>query len=134
MDHVELNNILRQLVVDLLATGKYKKRDIVVATLGGGSSPQFEHFLKGSDVGIKPLTRLFESFGYELEIVPVPKENSEEALTKKSVRMLDKEFVDDCKKSLTSYLDSEEAKTAVRGSVSKVFEDVADNILKDIIV
>ena len=132
MNHVELNDFLRELLSDLLKTGQYKKRDVCVATFGGGSSPQFEHFLKGSNVGINPLTRLFDSFGYDLQIVPIPKDSKDEALTNKSVQVLDIEFINDCKKSLIEYLNSDKIKTT-RGSVSKVFEKTADNLLKDIL-
>ena len=130
MNHENLNILLRTIIQDLLNTGKYKKRDVVVATFGGGSSPQFEHFIKGSNVGINPLSRVFESSGYDLHVVPVPK-NSKEAQNK-TIKELDDDFVKDFTESLTNYLDSAD-KTAVRGSVSKVFENVAENILKDIL-
>ena len=132
MNHEKVNSILRALVLNLLKTGKYKKRDICIATFGGGSSPQFEHFLKGSDVGIRPLLRIFESFGYELEIVPVPKE-VDDARTSKSLETLDSEFIADSRKSLIDYLDSLEPGTSTRGSVSKVFVEKADEILNDLL-
>lgn len=132
MNHERVNSVLRALITNLLNTGNYKKRDICVATFGGGSSPQFEHFVKGSDVGINPLSRIFESFGYELEIVAIPKDSNDASLDK-GVETLDEEFIKDCTKSLTEYLNNIESTSTPRGSVSKVFSDKADNLLKNIL-
>lgn len=72
MTSQELNSALRYLIEEALSKG-FKKYHICSLTLGSQSQPQLDTFLKGTDLGFRPLTRIISSFGYELRLVPVPK-------------------------------------------------------------
>jgi hypothetical protein len=74
MNYIELNNELRQFFKKLIADGHIKTK-ICSLILGQQKLPMFTTFLEDDDrnFGIKVLTQIFENMGYELKIVPVPK-------------------------------------------------------------
>ena len=74
MTSSELNSALRYLIENAIKDG-FKKYHICSLTLGSQSQPQMDIFLKGTDLGFRPLNRIISSFGYELRLVPVPKKD-----------------------------------------------------------
>ena len=74
MTSSELNSAIRYLIEEAINSGA-KKYHICSLTLGSQSQPQLDIFLKGNDLGFKPLSRIISSFGYELHLVPVPKKD-----------------------------------------------------------
>jgi len=76
MKQEEFNNQLRDIFTTLINDG-FKKSGICQRVLGNQRLVQFDTFLKGTDLGIKPLMKMIESFGYELHLVPIRNEDTE---------------------------------------------------------
>lgn len=104
MKSEELNNAFRVIFQQLIDDG-YKKRHICSLTLGVQSEPQFEGFLHGKDFGIKPLQRIIDAFGYDLQIIMVEKNDE---VTRNSINNTNQENFKQCKTNLIKSLDSED--------------------------
>ena len=127
----ELNVTIREMFHQLI-NDNYKKHPICAATLGQHASPQFEKFLKGSDLGVKPMERLVDGLGFDLLLVPV---RNEDKATMKVVETACSNFITDARKDLIEYL--EERQNAPRastgsGSVAKAFKEAALKMINEL--
>ena len=127
-----LNNVLRQVIEQLINDG-HKKKPICDGTLGSQSNPQFEGFMKGKDLGIKPLTRLMEGLGYEIFTIPVKKNNKEMFEFAENNMMV---FADDAKSQLLQYLEnrpvSERGSRNAEGTMTGALQDDISKILDNL--
>lgn len=78
MKLAELNSLIRNEIKELVEEQGFRKKPICDVTLGRQAQPQFEQFIRGTDLGMKPLERFIEGFGYELIVVPIKKGNGTE--------------------------------------------------------
>lgn len=73
----ELNNALRKILSEFVDDG-FKRVDISNVTFGLNKRDQFEKFLfSNRNMGLKPMNPIFNDIGFELHLVPVPKNDSE---------------------------------------------------------
>lgn len=123
-----LNEVLRDVINQLVADG-YRKKPICDGTLGSQSNPQFDGFLKGKDLGIKPLTRLLDGLGYEILTIPVRKDN------KQIYQWVEQQivtFAQDSKSQLIQYLESRpnsERQKSAEGTMTSALQDGVSQIL-----
>lgn len=123
----EMNSTLREMFFEFLNKG-YKKNHMCEVTLGLGSNPQFDQFLKGHDLGSIPLTRMFEGLGFELHLIPVKKTDREKLET---VSALSDNFLNESKDKLEKFLSS---KTSGRipSETKEAFATQVEKILKEL--
>jgi hypothetical protein len=126
----ETNDLLR-MIFDQLEKDGYKKKDMCNLTLGNQCSPMFNEFVKGKDLGIKPLSRMFEPFGYELHLVPVPKKGTD-AETSTLLEKLKTDFIETCKFAMIENLDNEAIISKARNKVTGIFKEVQDDLLAQV--
>ena len=73
----EINNKLRTLIENKIISG-FLKTDLCGVLLGSSRYSHFDKFLSNKvDFGLKPLQRIAQTFGYEMQIVFVPSEDEE---------------------------------------------------------
>ncbi len=125
----EVNEVFRMIFQQLINDG-YKKRHICALTLGVQSEPQFEGFLQGKNFGIKPLQRIIDAFGYELQVLMVNKNDTE---TKKLINDVNKEFLETCKNNLIKSLDNEEIIKSSSVIKSGILVNIADELFNELI-
>jgi len=126
----ELNVTIRTMIQQLISDN-YKKHPICAITLGNQASPQFEKFLKGADLGIKPLERLVEGLGFDLCLVPVEREDKG-ALD--SIDTTCAKFIDVARNNVVDYLDNRELapRESGNGPVAKAFQDAALEMIDEL--
>jgi hypothetical protein len=123
-----LNNALRRVFHSLIGDG-YKKRHICALTLGVQSEPQFEGFMQGRDFNTKPLQRIIDAFGYELQLVVIDKENEE---LKNYLQDINEEFFKNCKTKLVANLDNKDLVKSSSVIKSGLIADVTNTIFDQI--
>jgi hypothetical protein len=69
MNIQDTNKTLRDLFDNLITNGNVKKRHLCSLILGAQCEPQLDGFMNGRDFGIKPLEKIAESLGYDIEVV-----------------------------------------------------------------
>lgn len=106
MDYKATNSFLRDFLLDIINKG-YSSNKLCYLLLGQQSLGQFKTFLdEGTDLGIKPLNRMFNSVGYELSLVPV-KKGSE---LPDSSKELWNNWYEDTGKSIVEFLNQPQAR------------------------
>jgi hypothetical protein len=128
MLHGEINELLR-MVIDQLEKDGYKRRDMCNLTLGNQCGPMFSEFMKGKDLGVKPLSRIIDAFGYDLHLVPIPKKSNVE--TASLVDTTTRDFIENCKIAMIGNLDNADAVSKAKNKVSAVFEEIGQDLLKE---
>lgn len=123
-----LNSVLRDVINQLVADG-YRKKPICDGTLGSQSNPQFDGFIKGKDLGIKPLSRLLDGLGYEILTIPVRKDDKVKFqwVTEQMVT-----FAQDSKSQLIQYLENRPNSDRQRnseGTMTSALQDGVSQIL-----
>jgi hypothetical protein len=69
MNIQEANKTLRDLFSNLIVNGNVKKRHLCSLILGSQCEPQLDGFMNGRDFGIKPMEKIADSLGYDIELV-----------------------------------------------------------------
>jgi hypothetical protein len=123
-----VNMIIRDMFTNLVNDG-YKKGHICGLTLGSQSAPQLESFLKGNDFGIKPLQRLINNLGYEVNLVIVPSSDTE---ITKFVNEVNTEFITNVSKSLIEKLNNENIVKSATTVKSGIIVDAANDLFDEI--
>ncbi len=127
MEISQLNACLREMFVKLIGDG-FTKSSITEVTLGKSFNPQFTKFIDDTDLGIKPLTRMIESLGYDLHIVPIkPTDTVFNKIVEKQMNVFYKETNSD----LMDYLDNKEGGIKIR-TISDKFIPFIDQFMDEI--
>jgi hypothetical protein len=69
MNIQEANKTLRELFNNLIVNENVKKRHLCSLILGSQCEPQLDGFMNGRDFGIKPMEKIADSLGYDIELV-----------------------------------------------------------------
>ncbi len=77
MNIVILNQMLRNIFTSLISDG-YTITNIVSIVLGTNRRDQLTKFINGRDFTIGPLQRILNMLGFDLMIVPIPKDSYRE--------------------------------------------------------
>jgi len=104
MQVADLNKVLREMFLDLMKNGAVK-RQLAMFTLGANNVVQFDKFLNGQDLGIKPLSRMIEAFGYKLHLVPLPENENHRT---EELENITREFLNSCSFALASSIEEYE--------------------------
>lgn len=112
MDAKQLNQTLRDMFNNMIKSGT-NKRQLSMFTLGANNVAQFDKFIKGTDLGIKPLSRIMEAFGYKLHLVPLPESENHRT---EEVDGMTREFFEACSYALSSSLEEYTSRKASNGS------------------
>ena len=112
----QLNGLVRSMVHALLNDG-FKKKPICDCTLGNQSAPQFDRFLSGIELGVKPFERFFDGLGYDILIVPVKKDNADSAI--RWANEMTDTFLEDSRQQLLDYLENRQGQFSHRYSLSE---------------
>ena len=132
MKYDELNIFLKSIIRDLLS--KYAKSHIIAMTLGSTSANMFNKFVEEDDamVGIRPLIRVLDNLGYDLELVPVPKNDNE---TKKLIDVICREnFIEHVYEIMVNALesgnfdDSSKSKSGITGHISDLAKKIVEQL------
>lgn len=124
-----LNQAMREMFLDLVNEG-YKKHPMCEVTLGTSASPQFENFLKGEPLGVKPLGRMIEGLKCELHLVPVMSTDEE---TLKTINETTEKFIAESRKYLIDFIDNRplsgrsttgKTKIAFSEQVNEMFDEI----------
>jgi len=124
-----VNSVVRNMLQDLVNDG-YKKRHICSLTLGLQSEPQFDNFLKGNDLGFKPLQRIINNLGYDINIAIIPKEENE---IEKFIKDTNYNFLSESKQPLVDYLNNKTTLNDALALKTGTISDVADKLFEQII-
>jgi len=121
---------LKSIIRDLL--NKYAKSHIIAMTLGSTSANMFNKFIEEDDamIGIRPLIRALDNLGYDLELVPVPKNDNE---TKKLIDDICREnFIEHVYEIMVNALESGDFDDSSRSKsgVAKYISDLAKEIVE----
>jgi len=132
VEYQELNLLLKNIVRELLK--KYPKSHVVAITLGLTSANMFNKFVDNDEtmIGIRPLLRVLENLGYDLQLVPVPKGDDE---TKKQLdEMCRENFIEHVYEIMTNILESESFNNTTRpkSGIGLYISDLAKEIVEKI--
>lgn len=132
MKAAEMNLVLRTMFQQLIDEG-YRNHTLCCCTLGNMSTPLFVKFMNGTDLGIKPLERMLQGFGYTLKLVPVKPEDID---TNKNLDEISSEFITNAKTMLVEYMDKNR-QTSSRvprgdGKIGQMFDQEMDDIFQDL--
>lgn len=128
MTNEQFNQSLRELVINLIQDG-YKKHHICSLTLGAQSGAQFDKFIQGDNMGIKPLQRILDAFDCDLMIVPVKKNDVENNI---KIEEITKEFLNNAKQLLINNLDNTDIVSKATTYVSTQYKDFVAEIIAKI--
>ncbi|MDD4081808.1 MAG: hypothetical protein PHD05_00340 [Sphaerochaetaceae bacterium] len=124
-----INFVIRKILQDLVNDG-YKKRHICSLTLGLQCEPQFDNFLKGGELGFKPLQRIINNLGYDINIAIVPK--NENDITK-FINDTNQNFLTESKQPLVGYLNNKSVLNEALITKTGTISEVADKLFEQII-
>lgn len=128
-----VNTALREIFQEMVDDG-HKKRHICGLTLGSQAEPQFDSFLKGSEFGFKPLQRLIQNMGYELNIIITSEETPQETVN--MIEEANNEFLSTYKELLATRLNDDTivtpSYTAKSGVIVDISNEIFDEITKDV--
>jgi len=127
----QLNTTLRELIKQLENDG-FGKKALCDTTLGQQAYPQFDRFIKGTDLGIRPLERVLDGYGYDLLTIPVKKGDADSL---KVIEGLISNFVPELLADLKEFLENRpvgERGSKGGGKVNAAITSAVDEI-KDII-
>lgn len=135
MNYINVNQILRKLIQDLIETG-YKKTIIGKLLLGQSGYVPMVDFLEHEDrsFGVRPLSRLAESLDYEMHVVFVEKsETSKEELER--LDYINDRFFDSLKDNVVNLLsqmrtEEGEKKFHIRRKRRSEITEILDQILE----
>lgn len=122
----ELNAGMRDFFKKLEEDG-HNKNALCKITLGPSFTPQFTKFMNGTDLGLNPLTRMFQGLGFDIHIVPVKQGDT-------SINdIFDNQFMQvlDVESNITSFLNNEVIirRPPNNKSTSTVVDDIMSQIL-----
>ena len=126
----ELNEVTRQMYAELIDRG-FKKFPMAEVTLGKSFSPQFNKFIEGDDLGLNPLTRMFNGLGGKLHIVPAKEGDSEfEKIIEKQYRS----FLETSKNDLIDHIENrpDPKRNNINNTNNKVYSNIVDELLDDL--
>ena len=129
MKFEECNLLIRNIISDLISDG-YKKNQICSVTLGGQRYAQMENFLKGSNLGVKPLSRIIETIGYDLMLVPIAKTDVEKI---NFVNEITDDFIESFRHELIDFLENSDKMEQMRlkkRHCPKIISEATNEILK----
>ena len=127
----DVNSILRETLNTLINSDGYKKNSICSLILGGQQSPMFTKFLLGSEFGIKPLSRIFNSMGCDLMIVPVPKNNTDMQTFLKNTNL---EFTQTLTNEIIKYMESDtNTNNTSKNSTESALQEYADGLIEQLL-
>ena len=134
MNISQLNITLREIINQLISDG-FGKKALSDMTVGQQSYPQFDRFVKGTDLGIKPLGRIIDGYGYNLLTIPIKKDDHESMkVINDLVKDFDKELVTDLKEFLENrpvkekkVVKKKKEPSAINCAVDEI-RDIIDNI------
>lgn len=109
-------NLMIKEMVKQLIEGGHDSNSICRVTLGTTSIPLFQRLLDGKVLGHMPLERFLDTFGYELMIIPVKKDDPAGI---KEVETKCFDFVRQAKQQLDEYLLNKTTKRGRKPSESK---------------
>ena len=139
-----VNMVLRNMFSTMMTDENVKKRHICSLILGTQCEPQFDGFINGRDFGIKPLEKIAENLGYDIELVFIKKpaksdsnqnilesiENTEEI---ESVNKLNQDFVTKATEKIKNGLNNPDfIRTGVVVEPGAI-QNVADSLFASII-
>ncbi len=126
MKFEEYNSSIRELIKELVSDG-YNKFQICNATLGSQRGPQFQGFIEGKNLGVKPLSRMISSLKCDLHLVAIPSGDVEK---EQVISELNSDFEDNLKFNLIEYLESmKKTKDEEKVNKTNLFDDVANSII-----
>lgn len=103
MNSNELNNEIRNMCSQCISDGS-SKRNVCTVILDAGLQSQFQGFLDGNNLGLKPLTKIIDKFkDYELRLIVVNKNDSE---TISAINGINKDFIEKGKVKLVKALEN----------------------------
>ena len=129
MKFEECNEIIRNTIKDLIKDG-YKKNQICSVTLGGQRYSQMENFLNGSNLGVKPLSRVVETIGYDLMLVPVHRKDTE---AQQQIRKISEDFIESFKHEIIDFLENSDKMEEMRirkRNCPKIIEETVTSIFQ----
>lgn len=126
MTYEKLNEFMRDIFRQLIDDG-FTKRRICSLTLGNQSEPQFEQFLQGKNVGIKPITRLFNAFNLEAQIVLIPKDDEK---MKNYIEEHNLNTIRKCQEILLNYLNEDLSRPRIRQPRGSVIDRVIEDLIQ----
>lgn len=107
----DFNTIVRELLKKLVQKG-YPKHPMCAATLGAAANPQFDRFMKGTDLGAIPMGRLVDGLGYELCVIPVKQGDTD---AKAYIEQCASAFLGDAETTLVEHLENRPVSTRNSG-------------------
>ena len=123
------NLMIKEMSKQLIDVG-HDLNSICRLTLGSTSVPLFQRLLDGKILGHLPLERFVDSFGYDLMIVPVKKDDTKEIA---NIEQKCFDFVKIAKKQLDEYLQNKSTTRRAKSSeVKEQLDLAAQNIIEKI--
>ena len=92
---------LREMLLGLISDG-FRQKDVTSMTFGANRQDQLTGFLNGRDISGRPLGRIFDVFGFDIHLVPVPKKNYKE---KEMLDSMAQNALESIQISMVDYLD-----------------------------
>lgn len=125
-----VNSMFRNLFEELLCNENIKKKHICSLLLGSQCEPQFDGFMKGNNFGIKPLQKIAESLGYDVQLIFTQKNDEE---LSKHIMDVNHNFIKDTETKLMKHLSNEDFLNTGVIIESGAIQTVVDDIMKIII-
>ena len=102
MDLDKFNAELRAILDNLNQDG-YSLNAISKVTFGANRVDQLTKFIKGRDLSGNPIRRMFEDFGFKINIIPIHKNNIED---QEKIDKLTYDMLDALQMSMVNYLET----------------------------
>lgn len=133
MNFEELNMFLKNVIRELLK--RYPKTHIVSITFGTTCMNMFNKFVEEDNtmIGIRPLLRILNNLGYDLQLVPVAKNDDEVKLQLDS--MCRENFIEHVYEIMCNILDSDEfavTSTRPKSGIGLYIDNLAKEIVENL--
>lgn len=124
----ELNTALRKILTEFVDDG-FKRVDISNVTFGLNKRDQFEKFLfSNRNMGLKPMNPIFNDIGFELHLIPVPKNDGE---TIQKINSMTEDHLFAFKMVLLNYLEEISIKKSKVKGIEKFTVNLINNCMNN---
>jgi hypothetical protein len=128
-----LNGLIREFFRSLEGDG-YGEQEICSVTMGAQARPTYDNFVKHEkNLGIKPLSRIFDNLGYDLHLVPIKKDDSDKSQNYHETTM---EFITDSNLELRHFFENKpppKKRSGRKRVVSSMAEKRAKQLVAEVI-